>query len=166
MRFKLSPVQGVCVSFWGRSGGKDGFLETDIFETFGSPYRLSHNMHLWKDGHSILLDETATISNYAPGTENLVPFGEEYHTIGWEWEDDISRFYVDGKQTVTFDSSGSKYDVFNKSLWLILAVSPSKRDYGSTNPLPDDFKSATVTYDWIHLYQKDNGAILEEKGPE
>ncbi len=164
LRFKFSTVQGTTHSFWTQSDVAGGFLESDIYETFGNPYNLKHNLHIWKDGHENLLGGIGNTLNLAPGTSNPEPYGTEYHTVGWEWDDDVSRFYVDGELTISYETVASKYDVFNKPAWLILSMDHTTPSYGAENMLPDDFVSTSATYDWMHIYQKDiDGTVLYEK---
>lgn len=168
IRVKFSTVRGVGASFWTKGDITGGFLETDIYETFGNPFRLKHNLHTWgaqgSGSHQNLLGGRGDILNDAEGIDSARPYGEEYHTVGWEWADDYSAFYVDGVRTMYFDSSSPDYDCFDKTAFIILSADPTSPSYGGDNLLPDDFTESEVSYDWLRIYQKDeSGSILYVK---
>ncbi len=165
IRVKFSKTPGVCASFWTQASVTGGFLESDIYETFGNPFNIKHNLHTWETGkHQNLLGGTGSILNTAAGTSKALEYGYEYHTVGWEWTDDRSNFYVDGVLTETFDSSSSNYDVFDKPAWIILSTHLGGGGYNGDNALPADFTSSFTSYDWMHIYQKDiDGTVLYQK---
>lgn len=158
IRVKFPLSEGVGCSFWTQGDLASEFLEIDIYETFGDPFNIKSNLHTWGDTHLNLLGGTGSILNESAGVSK--PYGYEYHTVGIEWSDDLCTFYVDGKFNVNFDCSSSRYDCFDKAAYLILGGSPCSADY-SKKLLADDFKYDEVSYDWIHVYQKENdGSIM------
>lgn len=152
IRVKLPLSEGIGSSFWTQGDLAGGFLEIDIYETFGNPFNVKANLHTWEDsGHKNLLGGTGNTLNTSAGVTK--PYGYEYHTVGVEWLDDICTFMVDGEFSVSFDCSSSIYDCFDKAAWLILGASPCSADYGKvTKP---DFNGDVCSIDWIHIYQKD-----------
>jgi len=163
IRVKFSKTTGFCSSFWTKASVVGGFLESDIYETFGNPFNVKHNLHTWETGkHLNLMGGTGSILNYSPGVAKPEPYGEEYHTVGWEWSDDRSNFYVDGQLTATFDSTSSQFDIFNKPCWLIIDATAGTSSYTSYK-LPDNFVSDSVSYDYVHIYQKNDGSVMYVK---
>lgn len=169
LRVKFSTVKGVAASFWTKGDVAGGFLESDIYENFGDPFKIKHNLHTWgaqgSGSHQNLLGGRGDVLNNSEGVGSARPFGEEYHTIGWEWADDYSAFYVDGVRTIYFDSSSSDYDCFDKTAYIILSADPTTPSYGGLDYLlPDDFTESEVSYDWLRIYQKDeSGSIMYVK---
>lgn len=158
-RVKLAVSPGVCGSIWTKASVTGGFLEADIYESFGDPYNVKHNLHTWEDsGHKNLLGSRGDTLNNAPGSTTPEPYGIKYHTIGWEWNDDYSTFYVDGQPTITLDSTASALDVFNKPCWLIVSTVEGESTYGKL--LPTDFTYDEVCVDYVHIYQQDNGSVM------
>ncbi len=156
---ELAKSVGIASALWTKASVTGGFLECDIWENFGDPFRVKHNLHTWEDsGHKNLLGGRGDTLNNAPGIGGQVEFGWEYHTIGWEWTDDYSQFYVDGQPTIRFDSTAAAFDVFNKPAWLIVGSGPSSHDYGT--PVKNDFDFDIDYFDYIQIYQKDNGSVM------
>ncbi len=166
IRFKMPTTTGISFEFWTQASVAGGFLESDICENFGDPTKIKSNLHIWSnDGHKNLLGGVDSTLNIAPGTTNPVPYGYEYHTMGWEWTPDTQKFFVDGKQTIFFDSSAGIYDVFDKPAWLILGCNLSDASYVGNNKVPANFVSDRTLIDYVHIYQQDmDGAVLYEKG--
>ena len=163
IRAKLPTVKGIGAAFWTQGDLASAFLEVDIYETFGNPFSVKSNLHTWGpgDSHRNLLGGDGGILNNSEGVTKA--FGTEYHTIGFEWDDDTCSFYVDGKLNITFDCSAETYNCFDKAAWLILSSDPCEPSY-SKNLIDDSFTFAEASYDWIHIYQKaDNNAILYQK---
>ena len=163
IRAKLPTVKGICASFWTQGDIASPFLEIDIYETFGDPFLVKSNLHTWGPGdeHRNLLGGDGGIHNNSEGVSKA--FGSEYHTIGIEWDDDICTFYVDGQMTVTFDCSAETYNCFDKAAWLILSCDPCEPGYSSLL-IDDSFTGDEASYDWIHIYQKeDNGSVMYQK---
>ena len=93
------------------------------------------------------------------GIGGQVEYGWEYHTIGWEWTDDYSQFYVDGQPTIRFDSTAAAFDVFNKPAWLIVGGGPCSHDYGTALDI-DSFDYDIDYFDYIQIYQKNDGSVM------
>lgn len=163
LRAKLPTTEGIAASFWTQGDLASAFLEVDIYETFGNPFSVKANLHTWGPGdeHRNLLGGDGGILNNSEGVTK--PFGEEYHTFGFEWDDDVCTFYVDGVMTITFDCSAETYNCFDKAAWIILNSHPTVPSYSSIL-IDDSFEFDEATYDWIHIYQKaDNNAIMYQK---
>ena len=163
IRAKLPTVKGIGASFWTQGDIASPFLEIDLYETFGDPFLVKSNLHTWGPGdeHRNLLGGDGGIHNNSEGVSKA--FGSEYHTIGIEWDDDICTFYVDGQMTVTFDCSAETYNCFDKAAWLILNCDPCEPFY-SSNLIDNSFTGDEASYDWIHIYQKeDNGSVMYQK---
>lgn len=163
IRAKLPTVPGVGAAFWTQGDLASAFLEVDIYETFGNPQKVQANLHTWGPGdeHRNLLGGVGGIGNESEGVSKN--FGEEYHTFGFEWDDDVCTFYVDGVMTVTFDCSAETYNCFDKAAWLILNCDPCEPGY-STNNVDHSFAGDEAAYDWIHIYQKENnGSVMYQK---
>ena len=163
IRAKLPTVKGIGAAFWTQGDIASPFLEIDLYETFGDPFKVKSNLHTWGPGdeHRNLLGGDGGILNNSDGVTKA--FGSEYHTIGIEWDDDICTFYVDGQMTVTFDCSAETYNCFDKAAWLILSCDPCEPFY-SSNLIDNSFTGDEASYDWIHIYQKeDNGSVMYQK---
>jgi beta-glucanase (GH16 family) len=136
-------------------------------------------MHSWggnvPNGHINHHSEGNGIFNNSVGVTCDEGFGQEYHTFGWEWTDDWSQFYCDGKKTWYFEHATSKYNLFDKPCFLILSLRSGFYEgpnagvgYGGDNTKMNPFfmdetmesYSDTVLVDYIHIYQKDNGSIM------
>lgn len=161
-RVMLAKQVGLSSALWTKASVTGGFLESDIWENFGNPFRVKHNLHTWEDsGHKNLLGGRGDTLNNAPGIGGQVEYGWEYHTVGWEWTDDYSQFYVDGQPTIRFDSTAAAFDVFNKPAWLIVGSGPSSHDYGT--PVKNDFDFDIDYFDYIQIYQKNDGSVMYVK---
>ena len=139
------------------------YAEIDIVETFGRPWQLARTIHgwgtqdpwhgQWGGGDSY---------KYKKGTNEYEPWGNEYHTIGIEWERDFLRFTVDGVEVSYFDCSSPVFEF----LRLPAAVHVSSGvDVSGQNgiPRPDTSKPWNdYSYvDYVRIYQKaDNGSVI------
>lgn len=169
-RVRFSSTPGVSCAFWTQSSTVGGFLESDIWENYGDPWSYHPNLHLWADTHLNLMGGAKTVKSKANGEEGTEPLSDRYHTIGWEWTDDTTKFYCDGEVTHTYDHSASTFDCFDKPAWLIVVTGPTTPDYGSfgldgtgsigDQNFPGGWPGGYVWWDYIHLYQKDDGSIL------
>jgi len=159
-RVMLAKSVGISSAFWTKASVTGGFLECDIWENFGNPFKVKHNLHTWEDsGHKNLLGGRGDTLNNAPGIGGQVEYGWEYHTVGWEWTDDYSQFYVDGQPTIRFDSTAAAFDVFNKPAWLIVGAGPCSHDYGTALDI-DSFDYDIDYFDYIQIYQKNDGSVM------
>ena len=179
IRIKYAKSWGLTHSFLTQAENTGGFLEANIIETFGNPYKNQFNMHSWggnvPGGHINHHSEGTGILNNSVGVTCEEGFGQEYHTFGWEWTDDWSQFYCDGKKTWYFEHSTPSYSLFDKPCFVVLSFrsgfykGPNAGvGYGGENTKNNpffmdetmDFYSDTVLVDYLHIYQKDNGSVM------
>lgn len=169
-RVMLAESEGSWGSMWhcGEVGGTY-MAEFDAYENFGNLYNVKSNLHVWfGEYHENVLGGGGNILNYAPGTTTPEPYNENYHTIAFEWEPQLIKFYVDGifTQSFTWDAAvDPQYDCFDKPINILLSHwGGEKADFMANCILPEDFDETFIYYDYIRIYQKaDNGAILYVK---
>ena len=163
IRVKYPVQKGVTVAFCCFGAGTDmklgKYQEIDIVENFGNPAQLARTIHGWGpwDGYHGQWGVGDSF-NYKDGTEELEPFGYEYHTIGMEWERDYLMFTLDGVQVGYFDCSNPQFEYFQTPLHALVSVCT---DYNRADELGKDFYEAFSYTDYFRIYQKaDNDSII------
>ncbi len=159
---------GAWPSFWMQSATPfakaDYMAEIDIFEVFSSPNKLGSTLHKW--GHNTHSSLSANVSPWEYTFKDYENLNNEFHTYAFEWNEEETRFYVDGEQYACFsireedDFDTEKlptmqgfhdfaYIIFNneffspKGSWVVNGWSiTDKKD------MPIDYY-----IDWVRLYQ-------------
>ena len=152
---QVGATVGFCL-FGTRHPLYEAFLEWDIVENFGKPWAINHTVHGWGSKHKQV--NFPRVYNYKTGTEELEPFGTEYHTIGIEWDSDMLTFYLDGAVTSTYDCSDPSLEYFHAPVYVI--ISNSVGFFKDAEPGPDFYEDFSYT-DYVRIYQKaDNDSLI------
>ncbi len=152
-RIRLPRGQGMWPAFWalGTDIGDVGWPtcgELDIMETIGSTMKVNHgSMH--GPGYSGGSPLTGTYTLSGGGD-----FGDDFHVFTLEWEENVTRFYVDGNLYETHtpaDVPAGKKWVFDHDIFMILNVA-----VGGTWPgNPDDsIFPQTMSIDYVRVYSR------------
>lgn len=137
----------------------DKFVEFDIVENFGNINAIKRTIHGWSTDEKIHdqynFDE---IINYKHNTKTPEPFGNEYHTIGFEWEPDKLQFTLDGRVTEEFDCSNPKFNYFHSPASMYLLLLPGFKGEIQIDP---NFTEDFCYTDYVRIYQKSgNGSSI------
>ena len=173
MRAKVPFTQGAWPSLWLLMNTpyqtEDWFGEIDIFEVFSSKDTLAHQLHRWgSKGHdqfytgnwiqNLMTEQSYSFAN----SKNLK---NEYHTYGFEWNDNEMKFSVDGvvyeKVTLSKFKNGvySGKDGLNQFAYIVinneLFVDGAENTTQNNKISPTDDMPEYVI-DYIRLYQNTN----------
>lgn len=170
MRCKIPYRHGAWPGYWMKSDtsfAKAPYMaEIDIFEVFSSENMAVCNLHKWTpEKHTLLPDgEGSPKRGYV--FEDYSNLNNEYHIYGFEWNEEFTAFYVDGKKYAQFsvkEEDDFSPDVlpgmscFHDFHYILLnnevftngkSWKPEWWVLKEADPLPIDY-----WVDWIRLYQ-------------
>lgn len=152
-RLKLPTGKGTWPAFWMMPKNftawpDDG--EIDIMEEVGYHANyVSSSIHCAAYNHMLGTQKTA---------ESLCSTAQtDFHIYGCLWTSEYIKFYVDGKETLTFSNDGKG----NKSTWPFNAPFYLKLnlawggDWGGAQGVDESVLPATYEVDYVRVYQKE-----------
>lgn len=157
IRVKYAKTEKVCLGFccYGElSTEGTGSIEYDIVESFGNPYDVVHTMHHWRPhywvGHKFNQTYNGTV---------MEKWGEKYHTIGFEWDTNELKTYIDGKVTMTCDLTDPKNEAFDYPCAIELTTQFFQDGFPA-----DGFVEDFTYIDYFRIYQKaDNDSAISKQ---
>lgn len=153
IRVKYAKKQGLTLGFCAygfTSTEGTGLIEYDIVENFGIPYDICHTIHHWRphywNGHMF---------NYTYADDGVTKqkWGEKYHTIGFEWDENELNTYIDGKSTMRIDLTDPKHEAFDYPCSAELACHFNLEEKFFPGA---DFLEDFTYIDYFRIYQKND----------
>ncbi len=151
-RLKLPVGKGTWPAFWMmpknfKAWPDDG--EVDIMEEVGYHANyVSSSIHCKAYNHTLGTQKTA---------ENLCSTAQtDFHIYGCLWTADYIKFYVDGKNTLTFQNDGKNNNdtwPFNNAFYLKLNLAWGG-NWGGAQGVDESILPATYEIDYVRVYQK------------
>lgn len=159
IRVKYAKTEKICLGFccYGElSTEGTGSIEYDIVESFGVPYDVCHTMHHWRPHYWVGHKFNHT---YAEDGKTKEKWGEKYHTIGFEWDTNELKTYIDGKVTMTCDLTDPKNEAFDYPCAIELTTQFFQDGFPEAGFVED------FTYiDYFRIYQKaDNDSGISKQ---
>lgn len=185
IRAKVPYQKCVWPSFWMQPDKSDWNKteytgEIDIFEVMGKDTKATANLHKWYGGGSCTSGAGST--HYLDGYNNptytfsSAALAREYHTYGFEWNQEYMAFYIDGQvyckiditeETGDYCKNGHPgMDCFHNYYYVCFNnwVFTDQHDWvGAANRVEnvEDFGTVDYRIDYIRLYQnKDEGIYV------
>lgn len=152
-RLRTHKHTGNFPAFWmmpeDQSAGWPKCGEIDIWEQINNEDRAYHTVHTnW----------TYNLGNKTGSSFNESVQMDRYHTYGFEWNEKMVRWFVDGKQVGAYSKSTNE-DALSKGQWPFdkdfhLILNQSVGD-GSWAHRADINHTYVTLFDWVRVYQKD-----------
>lgn len=142
--------------------------EIDIIECYGNSKQFGSYCHLWPTA----LGKEMGIEHYVATadegrrehilTDDDKVFGDDFHTIGFLWDDKQMTFARDGEIYCSYDTTKDtdRQEAFNHSMYFIfsMAVAFDNSPGGPITQDPDEWRYTNkLVLDWLRLYQKNDG---------
>lgn len=131
--------------------------EIDIWEAIDESSVSYHTIHSkWANGKGDGSECQGQSQNPRKGGTGTAP-GNNWHTFGFEWEEGLLTWYVDGKKVFSYAKSQNQSDLdlgqwpFDKAFYLILNQSVGN---GSWARPYDGTHTYETRFDWVRVYQK------------
>ncbi len=155
LRAIIPDGTGVYSSFWLTGDG----LEIDIFESLGTAHRLVANIHYWQsadNGGHISLDRG--IINTGPRDYCLKngSFSDQYHTVGFLWNDTEVRFFCDGEEYYYHPTDEYFVDKYLKIITGFNVGWSGRVEPNKKVEFPLEYK-----IDYLRLYQVDGDSVKQ-----
>lgn len=161
---KFPCQKGMVPAFWSRGWGKVIWPEIDFFEALGGHNEIKGTLLGWQgatpraDWPTFMLctekfPENATYYKLPEGES----FYDEYHTIGFYWDETTAIWTCDGVEYARCDElcANEKFkETFSSIIHLLFSMQTAVNNY--TFPPPDDttdWEKATFSVDYVRLYQ-------------
>ncbi len=154
-RILLPSGKGTWPAFWMMPVNNNfstnpwpGCGEIDIMEEVGAdPDVVSSSIHCKAYNHTIGTQKTAS--------RNIGTAESEYHVYACEWTEDYLRFYVDGKELMTFRNEGTGKDVwpFTYAFYPILNLAWGG-SWGGYKGVDESVLPVTMKIDYVRVFQK------------
>lgn len=166
-RLKTIGHSGNFPAFWmmpnkATYGGWPYSGEIDIWEQIDAQTQTHHTIHTKWANSTADGSECMGQSNNPKKTGNSTATLDEYHVFGLEWNEDIIKWYIDGKQVFSYarktDLTDDKVKAqwpFDQPFYLILNQSVGN---GSWAAKPDTDFTYETKFDWVRVYQTDQQA--------
>lgn len=168
---KVPGQKGMVPAFWSRGSGREIWPEMDFFECLGDPTAIKGTLLGWPGGeinthgwsaYTLQTEKFPKSASYykVPAGENLY---DEYHTIGFYWDEYSAVWTCDGVEYARCDelTASEKYTAtFHTPIHLLLSMQTAIA--GTTFPPPNettDWLKGDFAIDYVRLYQTD-GQIL------
>lgn len=164
-RLKTTAHSGNFPAFWmmpntDTYGGWPSSGEIDIFEQIDNENISYHTIHThWANGAA---DGGLGHTSPAKGGTSATTTGE-YHVYGMEWTETMLKWFVDGKQVFSYAKSTDQNALdnlqwpFDKPFYLILNQSVGNGSWAANRDLNFTYETK---FDWVRVYQKNNGDLL------
>ena len=160
-RMLTNPHTGNFPAFWmmplkSTYGGWPYSGEIDIVEFIDDTHKSYHSIHSkWanstKDG-----DQCQGQSSNPAKTANVSTTQNQWNVYGFEWTENLMKWYVNGKQVFSYAKSTSDSDLelgqwpFDKPFYLIINQSAGSGAWAKNRDL--DYVYETK-FDWVRVYQ-------------
>ncbi len=141
--------------------------EIDIYECFGDSRFYHPNCHLWPTeigkneyGFEHTAFDGKGLGNLYRCPDDGVVLGQDFHTIGFLWDNTKVAFTCDGNLFFTYDTTTTFEDreSFNHSMYFIYSMATAFANQCPITQNPEEWKNTNIlSLDWINLYQKDDG---------
>ncbi len=155
-RILLPSGKGTWPAFWMMPVNNNfstnpwpGCGEIDIMEEVGVvPNEVSSSIHCKAYNHTIGTQKTAK--------RNIGTAESEFHVYACEWTADYLRFFVDGKELMTFrnEGRGKDYWPFTYPFYPILNLAWGG-NWGGMNGVDESALPITMKIDYLRVFQKD-----------
>lgn len=148
-RFKVFKATGGAHTSWWCVGIQDGMYkespraEIDITEILARNTKaLPHGVHKWQDSETT---EAYTTTN------TNVDFAEDFHVVGFLWENGIMKWYVDGALVDTKNINTPQYPMMH-----FLAAYKTRSGTGWTGEADPTLSTKDVEFqvDYLRIYKK------------
>lgn len=160
-RAKTNGYKGNFPAIWmmpqDQSAGWPNCGEIDIFEQIDTENKSYHTVHSnWTYNLGNKNNPTSSFS------KNLSM--DRYHTYGFEWNDKLLTWYVDGVKVGSYAKSTNNDALskgqwpFDKEFYLILNQSVGNGSWAQPADINHTYR---MDVDWIRVYQKDNTTNIE-----
>ncbi len=155
-RILLPSGKGTWPAFWMMPVNNNfstnpwpGCGEIDIMEEVGAdPNVVSSSIHCKAYNHTIGTQKTAS--------RDIGTAESEYHVYACEWTADYLRFFVDGKELMTFRNEGKGKDVwpFTYAFYPILNLAWGG-SWGGYKGVDESALPVTMKIDYVRVFQKE-----------
>ncbi len=167
---KIPYRHGAWPGFWMKSDtpfAKAPYMsEIDIFEVFSSNCMAVCNLHKWQGLNHTLLPDGEGSPKRGYVFEDCSNLNNEYHVYGFEWTEEYTAFYIDGKKYAQFsikeeDDFSPEYlpgmSCFKDFHYILLnnELFTSGKDWHPQGAVITEEDELPIDYwvDWIRLYQ-------------
>lgn len=171
---KIPDGDGFWSCLWLRCNDRSGRVrpEIDVNECFGNGACVTANLHTWpgEDAEQYGITHTPLkredYFEYRHWCPDDKCYGEDFHTFGVLWTDEIAWFTCDGVPYFKYKMGDKETDAecFSKKVWIVLSEAVGfKNVKNPLNNTPEEWKTKGSYYvDWCYLYQiKDGKQIIE-----
>lgn len=169
------------ISLWGNSYDPESpsafFTEVNVVEMFGNSAAEASNLHGWLRSNmgqyykdywepQGIPTHWSLDGSYSGDKRYQCPegkFNDGLHTFTYIWSQDECSFACDGNKYFSLNPNDKELwaETFNQPIYLILSQATCYAT-GSGKNLPDDAPEWTTSnnfqIDYVHIYQKDDGA--------
>ena len=153
-RILTNPHTGNFPAFWmmpsDNSNGWPNDGEIDIWEQIDNQNTAYHTVH---SNWTYNLNNTGNPQSSFNETVQM----DRYHTYTLEWEEDILRWYVDGRQVGSYAKSTNATNLskgqwpFDSAFYIILNQSVGNGSWAANADVSHTYETL---FDWVRVYQK------------